>query len=665
MRKWLKAAGVGLGSYLVLRLLLIALAPLGALLLLMWSPRAVGLMAAAGMGQLALLVALCAALFGAGWAASMAAENREALAGLLAGGLIAVLEVPLGLLTAARLEDMPSQVAVAFTVVAVPGFATLGGWVGPRLSESKDLRRLGRTLGTAGSYVLLLWGTVALVSLGLVSLFRSLDPVQGQIPANEASAQARVFFVIILIAAFGAALGAYLIFRINGWKRRYLRHPLALALLLFGVVWGAALGYKYHVNRPRVVRLQEIAAEYNTEHAVPEHENAAPLYAESGEMLGDCLPRHMRELMGRSWRDEDYPDVAAWLDAHSEALELAVDASRRKSAFLPLPVPQECSTSCFISTDLERIRNIACVLNLQAGRDAARGDPQAALTHIDAAFRAGKSLERHSFLGLVVGTSVRNLAVSSLSYVLRETEPAPTQLRLVVKQVAEWRRQPYAGPDVLRDVLPVEVAAAQEELVMRLRGAEVFSHLMIGLVMLHRGKLILAWNRDLAQLTQSGSLREMAQKSEQFKRRTPSMFAPWQFVLLEWPRPLYVYEFPSVQILARQVFSQRARLCIVQAYAAALLYRADHGAPPEKWADLVPEYLPDVPADPFADGPLKLQHRDGRVFIYSVGPDGKDDGGSGYLERAERPEEGKTARWVAQVQELPDDFGRKTFRSRS
>ncbi len=32
-----------------------------------------------------------------------------------------------------------------------------------------------------------------------------------------------------------------------------------------------------------------------------------------------------------------------------------------------------------------------------------------------------------------------------------------------------------------------------------------------------------------------------------------------------------------------------------------------------------------------ADGPLKLVPRDGSVVIYSVGEDGTDDGGVGYL----------------------------------
>jgi hypothetical protein len=42
----------------------------------------------------------------------------------------------------------------------------------------------------------------------------------------------------------------------------------------------------------------------------------------------------------------------------------------------------------------------------------------------------------------------------------------------------------------------------------------------------------------------------------------------------------------------------------------------------------VPKYLDEVPADPFDGNPLRMSAKDGGVLIYSIGPDGKDDGGA-------------------------------------
>ena len=42
---------------------------------------------------------------------------------------------------------------------------------------------------------------------------------------------------------------------------------------------------------------------------------------------------------------------------------------------------------------------------------------------------------------------------------------------------------------------------------------------------------------------------------------------------------------------------------------------------------LVPEYLSQVPEDPYGDGPLIYRRTEGEFILYSVGADGEDDGG--------------------------------------
>ncbi len=62
---------------------------------------------------------------------------------------------------------------------------------------------------------------------------------------------------------------------------------------------------------------------------------------------------------------------------------------------------------------------------------------------------------------------------------------------------------------------------------------------------------------------------------------------------------------------------------------AMRLYELDHGHRPEKLEDLVPDYLDEVPADPFAaDGSaIRLGEWGGRRLLYSVSVNGKDQGG--------------------------------------
>lgn len=56
-------------------------------------------------------------------------------------------------------------------------------------------------------------------------------------------------------------------------------------------------------------------------------------------------------------------------------------------------------------------------------------------------------------------------------------------------------------------------------------------------------------------------------------------------------------------------------------------YHREHGRRPERLEELVPAYLNEVPRDPFDGQPLRYVVREGHYTIYSVGPDGIDDGG--------------------------------------
>ena len=66
---------------------------------------------------------------------------------------------------------------------------------------------------------------------------------------------------------------------------------------------------------------------------------------------------------------------------------------------------------------------------------------------------------------------------------------------------------------------------------------------------------------------------------------------------------------------------------------ALAAYRADHGAYPADLAAPVPEYLPAIPRDPFSDGPLRYKRDAAGYLLYSVGPNGKDDGGRAWYDQ--------------------------------
>jgi hypothetical protein len=85
---------------------------------------------------------------------------------------------------------------------------------------------------------------------------------------------------------------------------------------------------------------------------------------------------------------------------------------------------------------------------------------------------------------------------------------------------------------------------------------------------------------------------------------------------------------------------------------ALAAYHADHGSYPAKLADLVPKYMESVPKDLFNDADLHYQAADGDYTLYSVGPNGQDDGGRGIDDKA-AAESSPSADWDDIVIKMP------------
>ena len=95
---------------------------------------------------------------------------------------------------------------------------------------------------------------------------------------------------------------------------------------------------------------------------------------------------------------------------------------------------------------------------------------------------------------------------------------------------------------------------------------------------------------------------------------------------------------PLTQFLTKVLTPTFTRACELHVRAIALLrstraglaaeqYRMKTGKLPHSLDALMPEYLPDVPLDPFDGKPLRLIATDEGIVIYSIGEDGYDDEG--------------------------------------
>ena len=87
---------------------------------------------------------------------------------------------------------------------------------------------------------------------------------------------------------------------------------------------------------------------------------------------------------------------------------------------------------------------------------------------------------------------------------------------------------------------------------------------------------------------------------------------------------------PAIGEARDKSFIFLADLRATQVFLAICTYRQEHvGQLPKTLEELVPTYLPQLPADPFATDGQTFRYRieKDRWLIWSLGPDLKDDGG--------------------------------------
>lgn len=84
---------------------------------------------------------------------------------------------------------------------------------------------------------------------------------------------------------------------------------------------------------------------------------------------------------------------------------------------------------------------------------------------------------------------------------------------------------------------------------------------------------------------------------------------------------------PAVEVALIATATRTAERNLMVAAIAAERYRLEAGDHPDDLLQLVPKYLPAVPADPFDGQPLRLNKTEGELLLYSISEDGRDDEG--------------------------------------
>jgi len=365
----------------------------------------------------------------------------------------------------------------------------------------------------------------------------------------------------------------------------------------------------------------------------------------SGQRLKDDndVWKQQDSAMKRPWRAEDLPVAAGWLAANRQPLDLVVEASKRPRWFSPVVSEEGIFGARMTATN--RVREAVRALESLAMQRLQDGK-------LDQAWADTMAIHRLARLASQGPTLIDGLVAISLDSMAFATDQALLQhAHLTAAQARKMRADLAALPPMAKMSDKLDVS-------------ERFMTLDI-VAMLARGKNLeggsdstiahpagLDWDAILRitnkwydgivaaarQPTRTERWRAYVQIDVDLEKQINAVKS-WKSLVwsvLGNPRTsrskLIGFMMVSLHLLAVEMAmnaEDRGNMTFdVNTLAFVLAeYRAQHGSYPAKLAELAPKYVATVPKDTFSGGALHYKPHHVGYLLYSVGPNGKDDGG--------------------------------------
>lgn len=375
------------------------------------------------------------------------------------------------------------------------------------------------------------------------------------------------------------------------------------------------------------------------------------------------------DAMRRPWTPEDYPVLIDWFAANEGSLRQIVEATHRPRWYAPLVPPEEDGP--LVMAAASPIQKAHCfevgrALVARAMLPAGGEQPEKAWADLMAVHRLSRLVAQQPMLDdLLTAIALEGMANSAeialvqtgrlsrtqaLEFMagLRSLEPLPK----VVEKLNTGER--YQALDAVQSV-----ARGVREGLERFRKKDPFGLRSlitsspfdwdIPLRMMNElyDKIVAAIgqptrqdiHRELVKVGEEASRnwkqrkKEIEQSSGILQRLLGPRRSP-EAISRDIGYKLVALLNPGVGGALKAEEGILARSRLVQIALALAAYKAESGEFPENRAELTPEYLAQVPQDPFSGEDLRYREMEDGYVLYSVGVNGRDDRGeSSYREK--------------------------------
>jgi len=405
-------------------------------------------------------------------------------------------------------------------------------------------------------------------------------------------------------------------------RRRRWRRLILATIVLLPIVYVTVMAIFASRPQPNTSGYPETLEELQAWiEDVPPQENAAPVYQKAfGLYSKDDFDGWARKECYRALNaDEPLPEEPrAMLEEHLKANQAAIDALYEASRYA------QCSFPITLASEME----LHHLRWLRTGRDLLWW--KCLLSAMDG---DSEEVSKALLATLAIGRSVRNEPLLSSQY-MRDGV-----LRSAVESLKYALSRVCFSDDALADIQDALADAECRECMTRAYAAERCTRLLLfddSQAKLFGGNAIPAkiykWSGVRAhdrEIYDSALLRLIEISKLPFPEALPKMDKLVEDVTqeIDWKTPFAGMFLLQLQgsIMNEALLAADIRLANVA--LAVERYRLAKGAVPESLSVLVPEYLTEIPEDPFDGNKLRYNITDTGYTIYSIGPDRTDNNG--------------------------------------
>jgi hypothetical protein len=369
--------------------------------------------------------------------------------------------------------------------------------------------------------------------------------------------------------------------------------------------------------------------------------------------------RQMDEAQGRPWTAKEFPLLAGWFDECESSFAALIEGVSRTEYFNPLlPKRSAASSAGLFGTELPNVqkhRLLATALLCRAMLRTGEGKYLEAWKYLIASHRLGRLTARgatviESLVGIAIEYKTQNTDVAFLA----NAKLSSGQLLALMN---EWKSLPalpnaaekidrYERIVLLDLVLHAakyglsyfdEIDKQSEPPMPRGLGSRLFS------LSVNWDPALRIFNEWLDRAAAAARIEDRSARSAEFDRirsglqNLKAQSQTLQSSIKFWSGPTRRGEaignvmisllLPAYdKIRGAEDRDEQGQRNLLVAFAMAR-YRADTSGYPDRLSELVPNYIAEIPDDLFSGGPLIYRREKNGYLLYSVGPNGVDDGG--------------------------------------